>query len=85
MTRKSRWLQMAVPAKAPRSLAALAGIALLAFSMQASGQQAARDDSRETLGPGDTVRITVFQNPDLTTEARVSERGTIVFPLIGET
>jgi len=30
------------------------------------------------------VRITVFRNPDLTTEARVSERGTILFPMIGE-
>jgi polysaccharide export outer membrane protein len=44
----------------------------------------AADVARETLGPGDTVRITVFQNPDLTTEARLSERGTIVFPLVGE-
>jgi len=26
----------------------------------------------------------VFQNPDLTTETRISERGTIMFPLIGE-
>jgi polysaccharide export outer membrane protein len=36
------------------------------------------------LGPGDSVQITVFQNPDLTTEARVSSAGTLVFPLIGE-
>jgi len=35
------------------------------------------------LGPGDILRITVFQNPDLTTEARVSEVGTLSFPLIG--
>lgn len=35
------------------------------------------------LGPGDIVRITVFQNPDLTTEARVSESDVITFPLIG--
>ena len=35
------------------------------------------------LGPGDVVKITVFQNPDLTTETRVSEVGTITFPLIG--
>lgn len=35
------------------------------------------------LGPGDIVRITVFQNPDLTTESRVSENGTLTFPLIG--
>lgn len=47
-------------------------------------RQAAAEAPRETLGPGDTVRITVFQNPDLTTEARLSERGTIVFPLVGE-
>jgi len=38
----------------------------------------------EALGMGDMVRITVFRNPDLTTEARVSERGTILFPMLGE-
>jgi polysaccharide export outer membrane protein len=38
----------------------------------------------ESLGMGDMVRVTVFRNPDLTTEARVSERGTILFPMIGE-
>src|SRR6266480_4883124 len=46
--------------------------------------QAAVGESNELLGDGDTVRITVFQNPDLTTEARISERGAINFPLIGE-
>lgn len=35
------------------------------------------------LSPGDVVRITVFQNPDLTTEARVSEGGMLTFPLLG--
>jgi len=38
----------------------------------------------QLLGEGDTVRISVFQNPDLTTEARISEHGSINFPLIGE-
>ena len=38
----------------------------------------------EQLGPGDMVRITVFQSPDLTTEARISESGTVAFPLLGE-
>ena len=38
----------------------------------------------DTLGAGDTVRITVFQYPDLTTETRVSSRGTVAFPLIGD-
>ena len=38
----------------------------------------------EALGMGDMLRISVFRNPELTTEARVSERGTILFPMIGE-
>jgi len=38
----------------------------------------------EKLGVGDAVRVTVFQQPDLTTEARISERGTISMPLVGE-
>ncbi len=45
---------------------------------------AAHDASLDAIGAGDLVRITVFRNPDLTTETRVSERGTISFPLIGE-
>src|SRR5262249_46687420 len=46
--------------------------------------QSMSESRLETLGQGDMVRITVFRNPDLTTEARISERGTILFPMIGE-
>jgi polysaccharide biosynthesis/export protein len=35
------------------------------------------------LTAGDVIKITVFKNPDLTLDARVSEGGTIGFPLIG--
>jgi polysaccharide biosynthesis/export protein len=35
------------------------------------------------LGAGDSIRVVVFQNPDLTVESRVSESGTISYPLIG--
>lgn len=35
------------------------------------------------LGAGDTIRITVFQNADLTLETRITELGEISFPLIG--
>ncbi|MCW5626463.1 MAG: polysaccharide export protein EpsE [Burkholderiales bacterium] len=35
------------------------------------------------LGPGDVIRITVFQNPDMTTETRVTDSGSITFPLVG--
>lgn len=36
------------------------------------------------LGAGDSLKINVFQSADLTTEVRVSESGTITYPLIGE-
>lgn len=41
-------------------------------------------DAREyALGSGDVIRVTVFQNPDLTVETRVTENGSITYPLIG--
>lgn len=43
----------------------------------------AHADREYVLGSGDIIRITVFQNPDLETEARVSESGQINFPLLG--
>ena len=61
-----------------RKLGALAGAALVVLATQGHA------DTRELLGAGDTLRVTVFQNPDLTTETRISEQGTILFPLIGE-
>lgn len=35
------------------------------------------------LSGGDSIRIQVYQNPDLTIETRVSENGVITYPLIG--
>lgn len=39
------------------------------------------DQSR--IGPGDTIRITVYQSPDLSLETRVNEGGAISYPLLG--
>ncbi|MEB0010047.1 polysaccharide export protein EpsE [Glaciimonas sp. Gout2] len=36
------------------------------------------------LGAGDVIRISVYDHPDLLLETRVSEAGSISFPLIGE-
>jgi polysaccharide biosynthesis/export protein len=36
------------------------------------------------VGPGDVLRITVYDNEDLTTKVRVSTAGTIVMPLLGQ-
>lgn len=53
--------------------------ALLAFAAPA----AAQDKLDYPLGAGDSIRIQVFQNPDLTIETRVAESGLITYPLIG--
>src|SRR5918995_4142825 len=55
----------------------LIGVFLLALAAPGLAQT-------EKLGVGDAVRVTVFQQPDLTTEARINERGIIAVPLIGE-
>jgi polysaccharide biosynthesis/export protein len=51
-----------------------------------AGVVAAQSSERqgEKLGVGDAVRVTVFQQPDLTTEARVDEKGAITMPLVGQ-
>lgn len=36
------------------------------------------------LGAGDVIKVVVYEHEDLTTEDRISERGDITFPLIGE-
>ena len=35
------------------------------------------------IGPGDVLRISVFKSPDLSLDARVSENGTLNYPLVG--
>ena len=37
----------------------------------------------DKLGAGDTVRIQVFQNPDLTLETHIQESGDVTYPLVG--
>lgn len=79
MTRQAPLFLNPKPARpGTKWFAALAGMLLMLFATQGVA------NSGDTLGIGDTVRVTVFQYPDLTTETRVSPRGTILFPLIGE-
>lgn len=54
---------------------------LLALVFAATAAAQTRDF---LLGPGDLISIKVFQNPDLSVEARVSEAGTLSYPLVGE-
>ena len=60
----------------------LAFAILFGLSLHTASAADARADY--ALGPGDVVKIGVYDHPDLTAEARISEAGTIQFPLLGE-
>lgn len=60
----------------------------LLWGNTARAQQAAPSAAQTTpteyrLGAGDTVRISVYQSPDLTVDARISETGQLSYPLLG--
>src|SRR3972149_10149222 len=57
-------------------------IFIMALLIFASTECLSADDY--VVGEGDLLKITVYENPDLTTEARVGGDGKISFPLIGE-
>lgn len=79
-----------------RGLALLACLLLLVLgTSMASAQGAANAGSNSGLnagaardgfviGPGDILKLTVFQYPDLTTETRVTANGSVGLPLVGE-
>jgi polysaccharide biosynthesis/export protein len=55
---------------------------LVLASLHVGAQPLAKADY--PLGAGDAIQILVFQNPELTMETRVSENGSITYPLIGK-
>ena len=58
--------------------------AFLAIGLLCISAQAQVDTLREyVLGAGDVLKVTVYQNADLSLETRVSESGTISYPLLG--
>jgi polysaccharide biosynthesis/export protein len=66
-----------------RTLFAILLAALLSIATGGYAAEKAAPPADYQLGAGDTIRIQVFQNPDLTLETRVSDSGTISYPLIG--
>jgi polysaccharide export outer membrane protein len=56
----------------------------IALFLQCISAPATAQSMQEVLGPGDTVRITAFRYPDLTTETRLSQDGKVSVPMIGE-
>lgn len=58
-------------------------VALAASAAVAGAQTSAPVADDYKLGAGDTIRVQVYQNPDLSMEARISESGNISYPLLG--
>ncbi len=53
---------------------------VLGLALQVAWSQ---KDPEAILGPGDMLRISVFQNPELSLDARLGEQGQISYPLLG--
>ncbi|MDF2465350.1 MAG: polysaccharide export protein EpsE, partial [Ramlibacter sp.] len=58
-------------------------IVMAASATVTLAQAGAKGNGDYKLAAGDTIKVQVYQNPDLTMEARVSESGTISYPLVG--
>jgi polysaccharide export outer membrane protein len=57
------------------------GMATPVQAQQAGPAASTRD---YVIGPGDVLRISVYQSPDLLLETRVNESGTVSYPLLGQ-
>ncbi len=60
---------------------------VLLFSLTAAATESlgvGKNKQDYLLGAGDVIKISIYNNPDLATEARVAAAGSVTFPLLGE-
>jgi polysaccharide export outer membrane protein len=68
----------------PKLVRSTIGVAVLALAAGvACAQQDATRSGDYRLGPGDSIKVQVYQNPELSMEVRVSESGVVNYPLVG--
>lgn len=61
----------------------MAGATAVAAPVAAGGTVATQPPAEYRLGGGDLIKIQVYQNPDLSLDARLSDTGSISYPLLG--
>ena len=84
MNAVSRTMRKTTAAAALLAASLLLGLAAAPALAQTAGATGATGAVTEyRLGAGDVVRVSVYQNPDLTLETRVAETGLVSFPLLG--
>ena len=66
-----------------RSKKILKGLAIIALVLSLSYAIAHAEGEEYKIETGDVLTITVYEQPDLTTKARVGPKGDITFPLLG--
>lgn len=76
------WAQTTAPAR-PAPVNAAAAPAAAATNPGLAPLAAVATAPEYKLAPGDVVRVTVYQNPDLTLEVRVGDSGQVSYPLLG--
>ena len=59
-------------------------LVLIVLVMVLCRQSATAEEMEYRVGEGDVLRVMVYDNPDLNTTTRVSGKGSILFPLVGE-
>lgn len=62
----------------------VAAIALVLLSCTAFAEQAPISPADYRLGPGDTIRVLVFGEDNLTVQVTVPESGTFTYPFLGQ-
>ncbi|MDY6919788.1 MAG: polysaccharide biosynthesis/export family protein [Pseudomonadota bacterium] len=69
----------------PLWVRSLLAMTLLALGLSTSAIGATgKDMSAYVLGPGDTIRVQVYGEPDLSIETQVSDTGLLSYPFLGE-
>src|SRR4051812_34139657 len=67
----------------PKLVRSTIAAAVLTAAWGVASAQDANKPGDYRLSPGDSIKVQVYQNPELSFEVRVSESGVVNYPLVG--